>query len=372
MLLEKQSPTARPEEPPSSGGVSKGARREFVCKAGSQGCGVIDATHAGVSHAGVAHTTVQWHPYKYPSFSLETWQKLLASQTSTRDPLAIALRRKAQTEGPGVAEGTMVAAGDGWRVIDVVCTSGPRDRPFEERHAWASVSLVLSGTFVYRSDHVASLMSPGALLLGNAGHTFECSHPHGEGDRCLSFQFDPELFARLAHDAGAARDAFDLDRLPPLRALAPLTARAQLAVARRDSFEEIALEMAGAVVQAASRTRRDAPAATPDPARIARVLRQMESRSVEPQPLAELARLAGLSRYHFLRTFKGVTGITPHQWLLRARLRDAAQRLVTSRDAVTDIALDVGFDDLSNFIRSFRAEFGVSPRRYRGRAAGAE
>jgi AraC family transcriptional regulator len=51
--------------------------------------------------------------------------------------------------------------------------------------------------------------------------------------------------------------------------------------------------------------------------------------------------------------------------LLRARLRDAAQRLRTGRDPVTEIALDVGFDDLSNFIRSFRAEFGVSPGRYR-------
>lgn len=294
---------------------------------------------------------------------------MLSSQTSTRNPLAIALLRKAQTEGPGVAEGTTVAAGDGWRVVDVVCTSGPRDRPFEEQHAWASFSLVLSGTFIYRSDHAASLMSPGALLLGNAGHTFECAHPHGEGDRCLSFQFHPQLFARLAHAAGVARDAFDRDRLPPLRVLAPLMVRAQTAVARRDSFEEIALEMAGAVVQAAGEARCTAPAATPDPSRIARVLRQMEARSVEPQPLAELARLAGLSRYHFLRTFKCVTGVTPHQWLLRARLRDAAQRLVTSRDSVTDIALDVGFDDLSNFIRSFRAEFGVSPRRYRGRGA---
>jgi AraC-like DNA-binding protein len=91
----------------------------------------------------------------------------------------------------------------------------------------------------------------------------------------------------------------------------------------------------------------------------------LESGSAQAGSLPELARAAGLSRYHFLRTFKRVTGVTPHQWLLRARLRDAAQRLVTGRAPITEIALDVGFDDLSNFIRSFRAEFGVSPRRYR-------
>jgi len=60
-----------------------------------------------------------------------------------------------------------------------------------------------------------------------------------------------------------------------------------------------------------------------------------------------------------------VTGITPHQWLIRARLCEAARRLAQGDEAVTNIAFDVGFEDLSNFIRSFRSEFGVSPRRYR-------
>jgi len=213
-------------------------------------------------------------------------------------------------------------------------------------------------------------MSPGALLLGSPGHTYECSHRHGEGDRCLSFQFDAELFERVAHDAGASGAGFEHDRLPPLRALAPLAARARMAPARPDSFEEIALELAGAVIALAGHLRRDTPrTAGSDPAPIARVLRQMESRFAEPLTLAELARIAGVSRYHFLRRFKSATGVTPHQWLLRARLGEAARQLATSCDPVTDLALEVGFEDLSNFIRSFRAEFGVAPSRYRASAA---
>jgi AraC-like DNA-binding protein len=51
--------------------------------------------------------------------------------------------------------------------------------------------------------------------------------------------------------------------------------------------------------------------------------------------------------------------------MLRTRLRHAAERLASSREPITEIALDVGFDDLSNFIRSFHAEFGVAPSRYR-------
>jgi len=280
----------------------------------------------------------------------------------------VALRRRAEAGTPGSAEECILAAGDGWRVVDIVCTSGPRDHPFEERQRTASISLVRSGIFAYRSEGGVSLLSAGSWLLVNAEQTFECSHQHGEGDRCLSFQFEPELFERLAHDAGAARTRFAHHRLPPLRRLAALTARAEAAGQRDDSFEEIALELAGAVIPVAGETRAYASPKNADPGRIAPVLRRLEADFEAPHSLSELACSAGLSRYHFLRIFKGVTGITPHQWLLRTRLRKAAHLLVTTGDAVTDIALDVGFEDLSNFIHSFRAELGVSPRRYRAMA----
>jgi AraC family transcriptional regulator len=148
-------------------------------------------------------------------------------------------------------------------------------------------------------------------------------------------------------NTGTAESANSLDRSP-------------------DSFEEIAFELAGAVIPLVSGTvTRARSKEIRDSRRIAHVLRQMEASNKGLPSIADLARVAGLSRYHFLRTFKLLTGVTPHQWLLRMRLRNAAERLVTSTESITDIALDVGFDDLSNFIRSFRAEFGVSPRHYR-------
>ena len=292
---------------------------------------------------------------------------MLPLRTSTPDPLAIALARKARSGEPGTNTGTVVATGAGWQVVDIVCTSGPRDPSFVERQASVCISLVLSGTFLYRTDRGSSLMSAGTLILGNAEQPFECSHEHGEGDRCLSFQFDRELFARFAHDAGAPRFRFDRDRLPPLRPLAPLTTRARMATARGDSLEEIGLDLAAAVIHGTANGSRTASAAPGDPARIARVLRCLEATTAERHALGDLARTASLSPYHFLRVFKAVTGVTPHQWILRARLREAAHRLATTRAPVTEIALEVGFDDLSNFIRTFRAEFGVSPSRYRGR-----
>lgn len=81
--------------------------------------------------------------------------------------------------------------------------------------------------------------------------------------------------------------------------------------------------------------------------------------------LGLLAREAKLSRYHFLRIFQQLTGLTPHRYVLRTRLRRAATRLMMEKVKVLEIALDSGFGDVSNFNHAFRAEFGVSPRNLR-------
>lgn len=285
------------------------------------------------------------------------------------NPLSDQLKRKAQGGSTGTVHGATLAEGEGWRAVDYVCTCGPQDRPFEEMHRVPSVSLVLAGTFACRSRHGLSLLAPGSLFLGTAGEPYECSHDHGEGDRCLSFQFSPALFERIAADAGVTRSTFDRDSLPPLRALAPFAAKALSALRRPQELEELAYGLAGATVRANGETRRKAFATgSRHHRRIAEVLRHILGNIAEPHSLAGLARRAAMSPYHFLRTFKEVTGTTPHQWLLRARLRAAAQSLADGRERITDIALDAGFDDLSHFVRSFRAEFGMPPREYRAAA----
>ena len=282
------------------------------------------------------------------------------------EPLAAALKRKVLRGEPGSAQNRVLRSGLGWRVVEVLCTSGPGDLSIEERYWSVAISLVLSGTFSYRSAKGSLVMSPGALLLGNAGHTYRCSHEHGEGDRCLSFQFDPALFEDLARDCGVSKAYFSSDRLPPLRATAQLTARAVTAMQMQDSFEELALELAGAALRICQDVHSAPVAGTKrTETRIAEVVRHLESSAVQSLQLEDLAGMAGLSRYHFLRAFKSVIGTTPHQWVLRARLRHAAHRLATSRSPITEIALDAGFTDLSNFTRSFVAEYGVSPRRFR-------
>ena len=144
----------------------------------------------------------------------------------------------------------LLAAGQGWRVHDIICTAGPHDRPFEERHGSMCIAAVTEGTFQYRTTAGAAVLAPGALLLGNEGTCFECGHDHGHGDRCLSFHFAPEQWEAIVTAVpGARRSVFDLPRLPPLPKLMPLIVAAEAA---RDSgdgheLEELALRLAGAV-----------------------------------------------------------------------------------------------------------------------------
>ena len=86
--------------------------------------------------------------------------------------------------------------------------------------------------------------------------------------------------------------------------------------------------------------------------------------------LEDAARQAGVSPFHFLRMFASVLGVTPHQYLLRSRLRRAARQLADDDKPVTEVAYDVGFNDLSNFVRTFHRAAGVSPLKFRQASRG--
>jgi AraC family transcriptional regulator len=250
-----------------------------------------------------------------------------------------------------------VAHGEGWRVSDIVCSAGPRDPRFEEQHTCATIALVIAGSFQYRTPAGRAVMTPGSLLLGNPGHHFECGHEHAVGDRCISFQYDPAYFG----DGTPFRASM---RIPPIRSISALTSRVRAALggSSNASWEELAVSLAGLTLDAVHPSIKPSLDAE---SRVTRVVRMLDAEPTIDTSLEHLARIAHLSPYHFLRTFQRVTGETPHQYVLRMRLSQAAVSLATNQERIIDVALNSGFGDVSNFTRTFRAEFGVSPRTYR-------
>lgn len=80
-----------------------------------------------------------------------------------------------------------------------------------------------------------------------------------------------------------------------------------------------------------------------------------------PLPLAELAKVADLSPFHFARQFKQATGLAPHQYLTRFRVERAKHLLMDPRAVLQEVARQVGFCDQSHLTRHFQRAFGLTP-----------
>jgi AraC family transcriptional regulator len=245
------------------------------------------------------------------------------------------------------------------------CAAGPQDRPRTEWHARHSLSYVLQGSFGCRCRGRHRELARGALFVGHAGDEYLCTHEHHSGgDECLSFAFDAELVEQIGGDARA----WQCVAMPPHPALMALgeLARATAMGCTSLALDELGMALGSQLVAlhgAAALSARESSARERRRAMLA--AEWIDTHSTGAVDLDAAAAQIGSSRYHFLRLFARVVGVTPHQFLIRCRLRRAARLLVEETLPVTQVALDCGFGDLSNFVRSFGRATGHSPLAFR-------
>src|SRR6201996_2102907 len=254
-------------------------------------------------------------------------------------------------------------------VSDFRCSAGPDDMPFAEQHRCHSVSYVRKGSFGCQTRGRFFDLVAGSVLVGHPGDEYVCTHDHVCGDECLSFFLGPELVEAL----GDAADIWQIGAAPPLPELMVLGELAQAAVDGRSDIglDEIGQLFAGRFVEVVSgRSREPAPATPRYRRRAVETALWIDAHSHGEIDLERAAGQAGISPFHFLRLFSGVLGVTPHQYLVRSRLRHAARLLADEERSITDVAYDVGFADLSTFVRTFHRAAGVSPRRFRQASRG--
>ena len=254
------------------------------------------------------------------------------------------------------------------RVDDYRCGVRHGEAPFVERHLGHSLSYVRKGSFGYRSRGKSFELVTGSLLVGNPGDAYLCTHDHAVGDECLSIHLSAELVDSL----GTRGPEWRVGALPPLPELMVLGELAQSCAAGEcdASPGELGMWLAARFAALLGRGARATRATARDRRRAVDAAAWIDAHAQGEIGLDDAAREAGLSPFHFLRLFARVLGVTPHQYLVRTRLRRAARLLADERRSVTDVAFGVGFGDLSNFVRTFHRAAGVSPRAFRRAAKG--
>ena len=151
----------------------------------------------------------------------------------------------------------------------------------------------------------------------------------------------------------------------------------ELAQAAADGRSDIGLDEVGHLLAqrlvevVSGKARKPAKVTARDRRRAVEAALWLEANATSQIELEDAARQAGVSPFHFLRLFASVLGVTPHQYLLRSRLRRAARQLADDSKPVTEVAYDVGFNDLSNFVRTFHRAAGVSPLKFRQASRGS-
>ncbi|MBI5264508.1 MAG: helix-turn-helix transcriptional regulator [Bradyrhizobium sp.] len=254
-------------------------------------------------------------------------------------------------------------------VAEFRCSAGPGDTPFVEQHQSHSMSYVRKGSFGCHCRGRFFELVTGSVLIGHPGDDYVCTHEHVCGDECLSFSLSPELVEQIGDEAAIWR----VGATPPLPELMVL---GELGQAAADGNSDIGLDEIGQIFASrlvevvSGNSRKTVAASARDRRRAVETALWIDANSHDDIDLEAAAMQAGLSPFHFLRLFSTVLGVTPHQYVVRSRLRHAARLLADDHIAVTEIAYEVGFGDLSNFVRTFHRAAGVSPNKFRQASRG--
>lgn len=101
------------------------------------------------------------------------------------------------------------------------------------------------------------------------------------------------------------------------------------------------------------------------PSQVKQIFDLVGDRLGEKIALEEMAQLANLSSFHFVREFKKSVGVTPHKYVIQQRI-ELAKRLLKRKDlSIADVALDCGFSNQSHLGREFKKHTGTTPKKYR-------
>lgn len=239
-------------------------------------------------------------------------------------------------------------------------------------HASLSIGAVDGGHSVFTRGQRQRRLSRGDVVLIPAGVVHSCN-PVEDGLWSYQMLYLDEAWVKLVVDETrgeqerAGSPGFtDLSReVVPPQVHARLTRLNTILFSERPEQEkeaELLLfvgDLFGSMAIGAGGTR-----SKKDFKPLANVKALIEARCLETISLDEMALEAGMSRYHLIRVFKQVHGLTPHAWQLDLRIQ-RARRLLDDGLSLAEVAMHLGFSDQSHFQRVFKQRVAATPGEYR-------
>jgi AraC family transcriptional regulator len=264
----------------------------------------------------------------------------------------------------------------------------------DENDSGLSVKMVVNGHEKYRIGNRFHNITSGHFLVVNEHQQFECRVKSPEIVEGLCFYLEPQTVADIRHckEAGHERllseagqhsngqayfteKVYGLGDSPLgnfLHQMAPVLRNDQLR--QSVDFDAFFLTMAEKLVetqiethQLMGRLKNEKPSTREEIFRRMSMARDyIEAHFLEELSLDTLAEVALTSKYHFLRCYKEVYGLSPYQYVLQKRLQHGLMLLQNGHQSLTEIALETGFTDRRAFNKAFKKAFGVLPSGSRG------
>lgn len=249
------------------------------------------------------------------------------------------------------------ADGTGIAVREVAARPGFRSVP-RHTHEHAHFCLVVSGSFETTTHNLQGGCRTATLLFHPAGTTHEDRFLSPTGC-CLTISLGPGVIERLAAPRLSPRSiAFDDAEIgfPASRMRRELRSPDPLSAI---SMEGLALEM---IARALARVERSD--ARP-PAWLAHAVAFLSEAATDSVRVADVAEAAGVHPVHLARVFRRHLGLSPGEYLRRARVRAAMELVERTTEPLATIAIRSGFCDQSELTKAFRRELGTTPAAFR-------
>jgi len=266
---------------------------------------------------------------------------------------------------------------DFYRIMDFRCRCTDCRTSKPEYNATFCISFVRKGNFLFNVFRQSLDSYTGCVLVTKPNYERTVTHTHDVPDECTIFEFKSDFFAALLEHYGAIPFFQDNDWHSTLIKTSAETEFlhfhiVKLVLTRSGSK----LQIDNSVIEVIEKVLTNITDYKPDHKintrlkknhliTLERAKEYMANHFTEDISLLQIATHCYVSPFHFSRLFKTFTTVSPHQYLLTLRLKNAELLLRNTSQPMADIAFTSGFNSVEHFTAAFKQKYNCPPATYR-------